>query len=124
MTPLRASAAVGPAADFPPNTLRPVRAAGKTLLIINVGGKLRALVNTCPHQGLPLCLAPLGETIPLSAGSDHTAGPQLTCPWHFWRFDVCSGESVVDPALRIESVGVWEEAGMVYVEWGLEAQGG
>ena len=53
-------------------------AAGARLLVLSDGGELRAFDDRCPHEGYPL-----------SQGSLRNG--ELTCAWHNWKFDVCSG---------------------------------
>lgn len=39
----------------------------------------------------------------------------LRCPWHGWEFDVMTGESVIDSAVRLRSYPVEVQNGSVYV---------
>jgi nitrite reductase (NADH) small subunit len=70
-----------------------VEVNGKVIALFNVGGKVYALDNTCLHQG-----GPLGEGL--------LEGEVVTCPWHFWEFDVRTGEKVGDPSLRVATYPV------------------
>jgi nitrite reductase (NADH) small subunit len=70
-----------------------VEVNGKAIGLFNVGGKVYALDNTCLHQG-----GPLGEGL--------LEGEVVTCPWHFWEFNVRTGEKVGDPSLRVASYPV------------------
>jgi nitrite reductase/ring-hydroxylating ferredoxin subunit len=38
------------------------------------------------------------------------------CPWHAWTFDVTTGESTVNPELRVTSYAVRVEDGQVFVK--------
>jgi nitrite reductase (NADH) small subunit len=60
---------------------------------VEVDGKVYALDNTCLHQGGPL-------------GEGSLEGEVGTCPWHFWEFNVRTGEKVGDPSLRVASYPV------------------
>ena len=66
--------------DVPPGKLLQVRAGERTYVLANVDGTLHALDNNCPHNGGPLAHGALN-------------GPQLTCPWHGWTWDVTSGRN-------------------------------
>jgi nitrite reductase/ring-hydroxylating ferredoxin subunit len=67
-----------------------------------VGGKVYALDNTCLHQG-----GPLGEGL--------LEGEVVTCPWHFWEFNVRTGEKVGDPSLRVATYPVQVEGDAIKV---------
>jgi nitrite reductase (NADH) small subunit len=67
-------------ADVPPGTLLSVRAGERWYVLANVDSALYALDNNCPHNGGPL-------------GKGSLDGPEVTCPWHGWRWDVTSGRN-------------------------------
>lgn len=46
--------------------------------------------NTCPHRGGPLSE---GDLI----------GDEIICPWHFWGFDVATGQCMGQPSIRIRT---------------------
>ena len=64
--------------------LSPVGQIGLTRL---PDGQVVAFENKCPHAGGPLTLGTV-------------SGSEVTCPWHFFRFDLLSGK----PAATTESV--------------------
>ncbi len=66
-------------ADLPAGECRAVTANGIELAVYNVDGKFYVLKNECPHSG-----GPLGEGM--------LDGTTVTCPWHGWQFDVCTGK--------------------------------
>lgn len=53
-------------------------AAGARLVCLNNAGTLQVLDDRCPHEGYPLSQGSLRDG-------------QLTCAWHNWKFNVCSG---------------------------------
>lgn len=67
-------------AEIPPGTGRTVDAGGRKVALFNVGGRFHAIDNQCPHAG-----GSLGEGI--------LDGCIVTCPYHFWQFDVRKGHS-------------------------------
>lgn len=79
---------VAEVADLKPGECKTVVADGHELALYNVDGKFHATDNACPHQGGPL-------------GEGFTDGTIVTCPWHGWRFDVCTGKSPVIPSVHI-----------------------
>ncbi len=70
-----------------------VEAGGKTIALFNVGGTIYALDNTCLHRG-----GPLGEGI--------LEGSVVTCPWHMWEYNVCTGEKIDSPDIKVASYPV------------------
>ncbi len=51
---------------------------GARYLVVKTQNRLHVLNERCPHQGYPL-----------SQGTMHNG--ELTCAWHNWKFDVCTG---------------------------------
>jgi nitrite reductase (NADH) small subunit len=58
---------------------RPVIVAGRELALFNLGDRVLATDNRCPHQGGPLC-------------DGIVAGSAVVCPLHAWKIDLQSGE--------------------------------
>ncbi|MBL4700672.1 MAG: Rieske (2Fe-2S) protein [Phycisphaeraceae bacterium] len=59
-----------------------VMVEGESIVLCKHNGQVQAFVNSCPHAGLPL------------DGGDVTDGV-LTCPFHGYTFDLCSGQNTV-----------------------------
>jgi nitrite reductase/ring-hydroxylating ferredoxin subunit len=70
--------------------------------VFNVDGELCALEGTCPHRGGPLAEGIVRDGV-------------VTCPLHWWRFDLRTGEHVGDPGLRLARYPVRVVNGMVEV---------
>jgi 3-phenylpropionate/trans-cinnamate dioxygenase ferredoxin subunit len=47
-----------------------------------------AVLNDCPHFGGPL-----------AQGAVSVARGEIICPWHRFRFDLSTGQSVTNPAM-------------------------
>ena len=94
---------VAEVADLQPGECKTVTAGNRELGLFNVGGKFYATDNTCPHRG-----GPLGEGM--------LEGNLITCPWHGWQFDVCTGGSPVIPSAKIDSFEVVVEGNDVKVK--------
>ena len=79
------------------------------LLLVETAGGLRAYVNACPHQYLPLDHR--GGRI-LSAD-----GTKLMCTNHAAHFDAVTGEGVAGEGLgcRLDAVPVYEAGGVVRI---------
>jgi nitrite reductase (NADH) small subunit len=86
-----------------PGNCMEVRVGEKGIALYNVGGTIYATTNTCIHRGGPL-------------GQGMLDGQVVMCPWHAWTFDVCSGESTVNPELRVTTYPVKVEDGQVLVK--------
>lgn len=59
--------------------------------------------NACAHRG-----GPLGEGL--------LEGTVVRCPWHGWRWDVTTGASTNNPAIRVASFPLTVENGEVLAE--------
>jgi nitrite reductase/ring-hydroxylating ferredoxin subunit len=94
---------VADAGDIPPGRIKLVDVHGERVAVANVDGRFHAFSDECTHDGGPLSDGDLDGAI-------------VTCPWHFSRFDVRTGEIVESPAEEV--IAVYEtkvEDGSVYV---------
>ncbi|WP_422926970.1 Rieske (2Fe-2S) protein [Singulisphaera sp. PoT] len=73
--------------QLPPGSSLEVEHDGRIYALFNVDGKISAIDGLCPHQGGPLADGPLHGTL-------------VTCPWHGWQFDVCTGRSPLGAKLK------------------------
>jgi nitrite reductase (NADH) small subunit len=74
-------------------TGKPVEVNGKTIAIFNVDGKFYAMDNTCLHHGGPL-------------GEGFLEGNVVSCPWHMWEYNVCTGELLGDSERKLTTYPV------------------
>jgi nitrite reductase/ring-hydroxylating ferredoxin subunit len=94
---------VADAGEIPPGRLKLVDVHGDRVAIANAGGEFYAFSDECTHDGGPLSEGDL-------------EGEIVTCPWHFSRFNIRTGEIVDSPAeeaVRIYAVRVEDDS--VYV---------
>lgn len=96
---------------LPPGERTIVEIGRRSIGIFNVKGALYAIKNTCPHQGAELCRGTLGGTMLPSAGPGEynyaMDGQVLRCPWHFWEFDITTGEMIFVPEpMRVKTYDV------------------
>jgi nitrite reductase/ring-hydroxylating ferredoxin subunit len=75
---------VGKTSDITEGKLTHVTAAGKEILVANVGGNYYAINNICNHAGAELHEGEL-------------SGKELTCPWHGAKWDVTTGNLIWFP---------------------------
>ena len=94
-----------PLAELPPGTSTTVKAFGTTVAVFNVEGQVFALSNHCPHHGGPLCHGRISGAVLPSQPYEYRYGREgrvLICPWHGWEFDMESGRTIFDPAVRVK----------------------
>ena len=96
--------------DLPPGERKIVQIGRRSIGIFNVAGTFHAIKNVCPHQGAELCRGPIGGTMLPGPPGEYRYGLEgrvLRCPWHFWEFDVTTGEMVFMPDhLRVKTYEV------------------
>jgi nitrite reductase/ring-hydroxylating ferredoxin subunit len=93
---------VARADELPPGTVTAVRAGDAEIALAHVNGRFCAVQGRCLHlQG------PLGE--------GRLEGSVLTCPWHGWQYDVCTGLNEFDHAIQLETYEVRVQDGNVQV---------
>lgn len=79
------------------------RAGDKEIALFRVGDAIRAVDNLCPHEGAPLAQ---GEI----------EGDVITCPWHGWTFNACTGCSIDPKEKDLARYDVLVESGKVFVK--------
>jgi nitrite reductase/ring-hydroxylating ferredoxin subunit len=90
-------AAVG---EIPPGGRKLVEVEGRRVVVFNLGGEFFALADRCPHQGGSLAAGRVtGEVSSSEPGEYRYArrGEMIRCPWHYWEFDIRTGQSRFDP---------------------------
>ncbi|MFM8440127.1 MAG: Rieske (2Fe-2S) protein [Acidobacteriota bacterium] len=73
---------------------------GGEIAVFNVGGQFFATENFCPHRGFPLADARL-------------YGLEVECDLHGWRFDLRTGDCLVEGGCPVEIYQVVVEEGTV-----------
>jgi len=84
---------VASTSELKPGTAKTVTVNGVDIALYNVAGKIYATDNTCLHQG-----GPLGEGL--------LDGEIITCPWHMWEYNVCTGEKVGNSSIKLSTYPV------------------
>lgn len=75
---------------------------GEFVLLLGVSGSVVAVCADCPHQDTPLAEGTL-------------EGPVLTCPVHFWQWNVKTGEMMGPAELPLRRYDVREVEGQIFV---------
>jgi 3-phenylpropionate/trans-cinnamate dioxygenase ferredoxin subunit len=109
------------AEELPPGARRAVDVDGRSICVMNVGGRLYGIRNICPHQGASLCRGTVGSTMLPSKPLEYVVGLEnlvLRCPWHGWEFRLDTGVSLFDPKIRVKVYPVEVEDGEIVLDAG------
>ena len=105
--------------EIPPGGRKIVKVQGREVGIFNLEGRYYALKNVCRHQGARVCLGKVtGTTLP-SRVYEYRYGREgqiLRCPWHGWEYDITTGQSLFDEAVKVVTYPVHVEDESIYVE--------
>jgi 3-phenylpropionate/trans-cinnamate dioxygenase ferredoxin subunit len=71
--------------ELPPGKCKAVDVEGVKMVLVNSGGTIHALEDSCSHLGAPLSQGFLAKT-------------SITCEWHGASFDLKTGEALNAPA--------------------------
>lgn len=85
--------------ELPPGSRRIVEIDGRSIGVLNVDGRLHALMNRCPHHGAPLCEGVVKGTMEDSAPHEYSYGRHneyVVCPWHGYEFRLDTGRPLLD----------------------------
>ncbi|TDJ71234.1 MAG: Rieske (2Fe-2S) protein [Planctomycetota bacterium] len=80
--------------------------AGRAVALFSVDGEVRAIDDSCPHQGGSLGLGVVLEG-------------EVTCPWHGWHFELATGRNTdgLAACVAVHRTRISAE-GDVEVAWG------
>jgi toluene monooxygenase system ferredoxin subunit len=78
---------------------------GQVVLLVNVGGSIRAYADSCPHLRTRLSQGSLQRNV-------------LTCSTHGWEFDVSTGQGINPKMACLESFAVKVENGDILIDVG------
>ncbi len=70
-----------------------VTVEGRHVAVFRLGDDFFALDNMCLHRGGPLCDGDIVNGV-------------VTCPWHFWSYEIKTGTMVQDPRVGVSKHGV------------------
>ena len=84
---------VASTSELAPGSSKAVEVNGKTIAIFNVDGTIYAIDNICLHQGGPL-------------GEGNLVSEAVTCPWHFWEYNVRTGEMAGNSSVKVATYPV------------------
>jgi len=87
--------------DLPMGASRCYEVDGRRIAVYHTNEGVFATDNTCPHRGGPLAEGDL-------------QGVEITCPWHFWTFEVRTGRHA-DPRIRLVTHEVEVDGGRIRI---------
>lgn len=76
---------------------------GNPVLLVNVGGQVRAFENRCAHQGIPLSRGRLAAGV-------------LTCAAHEWQYDLATGRCLNPCGVTLRTFAVEVRDGNIWVD--------
>jgi nitrite reductase (NADH) small subunit len=79
---------VGQVSEFTAGRGRLVAVNGRHVAVFRLGKDFFALDNMCLHRGGPLCDGEIRNGV-------------VTCPWHFWSYEISTGTMVQDPRVGV-----------------------
>jgi len=94
-----------------------------TIGIFRTGGRLYAYLNTCAHQGGPVCqgkIIPRVDEVIDERRETHgfkfdEEDVHIVCPWHGFEYSIKTGVHPGRPSARLISVPVEEGSDGIYV---------
>ncbi|HXF60364.1 MAG TPA: Rieske 2Fe-2S domain-containing protein [Caldilineaceae bacterium] len=95
--------AVATAGEIPQGQRKIVQVDGLSIGVFHHQGAWVAIRNSCVHQGGPVATGVL-------------EGDVLTCPWHGYRYDLCSGRCLTEPDAELDRYAVTVVDDTVYVD--------
>ncbi len=93
---------VGRIAEFAAGQGRMVTVNGRHVALFRLGEEFFALDNMCLHRGGPLCDGQIQNDV-------------VTCPWHFWSYEIRTGMMVQDPRVGVSRHEVRVEGELISV---------
>lgn len=115
---------VCPSADLPSGGRLVLDLGQRTIGIFRLAsGELHAYVNTCPHQGGPVCQGTLLPRVVENLTPEKAAtgfrfddsDMHIVCPWHGFEFSISTGKHAA-ANIYLERVNVSESNGGIDVE--------
>ena len=102
---------------------RVVSCDGTEVGVFQIGGKLVAWHNECPHRGGPICQGRLYKRVvePLDANGQMRAlafdedTTNIVCTWHGYEYDLRTGKHQGSGKFKLRPAKIEEKDGDVYV---------
>lgn len=82
-----------------------VEVSGREYALFLVDGEVKCIDSDCPHEGASLADGEVKDGV-------------VTCPWHSWTFDACTGCSLDPPGNDVQSYPTLVEDGNIFIRLG------
>ena len=96
-------AAAAALSDLKPGSGHCVTLLDREIALFLDGDTVHAIDNACPHEGAPLAEGEFSDGV-------------VSCPWHAWTFNACSGCSLDPQGHKVTSYATRIANGNVYVQ--------
>lgn len=106
---------VGRLDDLPEEKGKVVRVGRREVALFRIGGRVHAMDNICPHAGGPMAEGQVVVDVTECKEYEGRRGPVVECPWHYWGFEVESGQCAHFAGCTIEVFEVRLEGDEVQV---------
>ena len=92
-----------PVGELPPGTAQVIEVGERRVAVFNVDGELHAVDDRCAHKGGSLAEGMVRDGI-------------VTCPLHWWRYDLATGRRIASEAIVQATYAVGVADGEVTVD--------
>lgn len=96
---------IGTVEELPEGESLGVKVDGLEIAVFNVNGEFYAIQNKCIHKQGPLYQSEINH-------EDQT----VYCPWHYWEFELDSGEFIIDRDKSLRTFDVEANDDDIFVE--------
>jgi nitrite reductase/ring-hydroxylating ferredoxin subunit len=80
-----------------------VKVEGREYALFRVGGEVKCIDSACPHEGASLADGEVKDGV-------------VTCPWHGWTFNACTGCSLDPPGNDVRAYETLKEDGNIFIK--------
>lgn len=94
---------VGALSDLEPGSATVVEVGETEIAVFNTGEGLFAVDNRCAHRGGPV-------------SQGWVTGGVVTCPWHWWRYRLATGERLGSDRIALQTYSVQVRDDVIVVD--------
>lgn len=91
---------------------------GIEIAVFRINGEFLAAANYCVHQGGPLCEGELRGRYDVDDSWEWVYDDEeknIVCPWHGWKFDLTTGQSLTDERYTVPTYDVEVDDRTIYL---------
>lgn len=94
---------VGRLSDLEPGSATVVEVGETEIAVFNTGEGIYAVDNRCAHRGGPVSKGWVADGI-------------VTCPWHWWRYRLASGQRLGSDRIALRTYQVQVKDGVIVIK--------